>query len=541
MRTRTVNGLTYQYNSDDHDPELEDRLEQSRRNYRSRYHYAEVQWWNASSIYVICPFCHDIHRHGFTNPSYSGEGMRVSECSTKGRGDYTLHFPFDATTGNASYSVNKERALFVAAGVDPGPYFARFEHDDLLDKFHGLLQGKRLWTEAKETRHIPEETCSIEGGLDMNLFKKALAEAVNGRLSYVRKYLETSTEAEIFLRGVEKDEDGMGSGQTTLHSVACERHPSMVVLLLSKGADPNAQDENGRTPLMLAALWGRLENVQLLLDSGADRKLVSVRDGKRVRAVDFAQKSRDNAEERNMNRVYRENVFERDRDREEIVRLLEDAPRRPDGDGPALWSCKFIGNGGHNNQLTMVAHFDRPSQWKTVGIMHRSGGFDPVTSMSGWGHEERETRISGEDWTDDVLELCRAVGFSLTNDYEKDHGSPGRFYACHSEKQLIAYFVKHHVFLDPGFSERPETPESPVSGTIEELMGKLSVGEGLAETSNELEALRKLRTVEPPVSLKKAHIIVCRPVCHDCERFVAHVNEILELDLMVRYSPPFER
>lgn len=180
----------------------------------------------------------------------------------------------------------------------------------------------------------------------MNLFNEALAEAVNGRLSYVQEYLETSTEAEIFLHGVEKDEEGMGSGQTTLHSVACERHPSMVALLLSKGSDPNAQDENGRTPLMLGALWGRLENVQLLLDSGADQDLVAVRDGKQVRAIDFAQKSRDNAEERNMNRVYREDVFERDRDREEIVRLLEDAPGRPDGARPALWSCEFIWDGG---------------------------------------------------------------------------------------------------------------------------------------------------------------------------------------------------
>ena len=47
-----------------------------------------------------------------------------------------------------------------------------------------------------------------------------------------------------------------------------------------------------------------------------------------------------------------------------------------------------------------------------------------------------------------MLRRCRAVAFGLTSDYEKGRGIPGRFYASHSEKQLIAYFVKNHVFLD---------------------------------------------------------------------------------------------
>ena len=56
--------------------------------------------------------------------------------------------------------------------------------------------------------------------------------------------------------------------------------------------------------MMQAALWGRLENVQLLLDSGADRGLVSMRYGQRVKAVDSRGKSRDNTAERSKNEGY---------------------------------------------------------------------------------------------------------------------------------------------------------------------------------------------------------------------------------------------
>lgn len=41
-------------------------------------------------------------------------------------------------------------------------------------------------------------------------------------------------------------------------------------LLLRKGADANAADEGGWTPLMLAVRGGRLGAVQALLEAGAD-------------------------------------------------------------------------------------------------------------------------------------------------------------------------------------------------------------------------------------------------------------------------------
>lgn len=100
-----------------------------------------------------------------------------------------------------------------------------------------------------------------------------VAQMVQGNVAYVQKYLEASSDAKIFLHGVESwtgmpseasdDEDGEAnstkpavetSGTTALHMAACEQYPETVGLLVSEGADVNAADINGRTPPVEAAL-----------------------------------------------------------------------------------------------------------------------------------------------------------------------------------------------------------------------------------------------------------------------------------------------
>jgi len=49
--------------------------------------------------------------------------------------------------------------------------------------------------------------------------------------------------------------------------------PNVVRLLVERGADVNAQDEEGRIALIHATEGGNTEVVQILLDKGADRSV----------------------------------------------------------------------------------------------------------------------------------------------------------------------------------------------------------------------------------------------------------------------------
>jgi hypothetical protein len=60
-------------------------------------------------------------------------------------------------------------------------------------------------------------------------------------------------------------------GQTLLSAAAIYQWPNIVRLLLEHSADPNARDEQGRTPLHHAATRS-IDSVKLLLAAGADAK-----------------------------------------------------------------------------------------------------------------------------------------------------------------------------------------------------------------------------------------------------------------------------
>jgi ankyrin repeat protein len=65
------------------------------------------------------------------------------------------------------------------------------------------------------------------------------------------------------------------SAWTPLHNVVSNRYPDLVKVLLDHGAQVNARDKYGHTPLMRAAGIGNVELAELLLQRGANVDLAS--------------------------------------------------------------------------------------------------------------------------------------------------------------------------------------------------------------------------------------------------------------------------
>ena len=76
-----------------------------------------------------------------------------------------------------------------------------------------------------------------------------------------------------------------GMANQLLHAAAAGRHLSLVELLLAHGADPNARQHGGWTPLQAAAQHGDAAMIRVLLAHGADVEALSD-DGRN--AIDLA-------------------------------------------------------------------------------------------------------------------------------------------------------------------------------------------------------------------------------------------------------------
>ena len=89
-------------------------------------------------------------------------------------------------------------------------------------------------------------------------------------------------------RGANPNAQG-NDGSTPLQIASDYGTPEAVRLLLERGANPNAQGNGGSTPLQIASDYGRLEVVRVLLEHGAD---VKVEDERGRTALQVAEERR---------------------------------------------------------------------------------------------------------------------------------------------------------------------------------------------------------------------------------------------------------
>ncbi|KAL4899114.1 hypothetical protein BDW74DRAFT_171787 [Aspergillus multicolor] len=448
------------------------------------YPKADVIWWNKSSYYIQCPFCTLTHRHGVNGAS---NRLRVSHC---GRGkSYLCCFPMNER-GEVAYEIDKTRGRYVNICLSEE---GREDNDDDVDDLATGLTHKATLTRQREESHgdIHEDSSEVvlfDLGPDTKPFEQkailgAISDCVLGYTDALDQYLETSPEATLFIRGRDSD------GKTTLVYAAAEQSSEMVSLLIEHGADTNAVDNHGRSALMEAALWGRVENVKVLLEHGANK---DSRDDENRAAVDFAQDSYRNRQERyqraggnathssKQRLVYNEDTFKRDIDRREIVHLLGGENMKYSFKPSPLQNSRVLHGPIQEYPITKCS--------ATVARLERGGRFPSIGSMSGWAHSSMQgLRVDSRHWRNDVFYISELVVHRLPP-HPCDHGRDGQFYACHAEKQLIAYFIDRHVFLP-----RDGIPDPKLEREIEQVEDELQSSLLGTEVGRNVASLRTRR------------------------------------------------
>ncbi|QDS78193.1 hypothetical protein FKW77_005622 [Venturia effusa] len=483
----------------------------------SQVSYAPVQWWTSRHVHVRCPFCQETHIHGFGG-SYDSLHRGARCCSAS----YNLDYPFSIKDNVTNYEIDKYNARYVAVGAAP-PSTEAQDLDEGLRRLHVRRPSEHMarWLSSfsfpdpmKDPNHLPVRQFSevFDDDFDTKDFNKVDPGPNRiiafGDIEFLEEFLCNSSEAVAFLEGMDED------GNSALMLAAREKFSLIVERLLDWGAEVDFQNTQGRTPLMEAALWGRHDNVQKLLEHDADKDLRDI-DGRK--AVDLARASSRNAEERLRrsdpdHRPYSEKTFAANQARKLIVQLLDDADddiiQSPDLriEGHRFRRRLTQGSMPGINLISTAfdkkMHLPKPDDTlKPIAWLTRSSNYTPIPAMSGRNHGITTTVVSGHEWTEEVMHIAAMVGHAFGKNGSLDQGQSGHFHAYHAEKQLIAYFVSSHVFL-PSETEKA---------------GRLL----------------QLALARPPVMLEQAKILVDWEPCEDCFAFLDAVNDELGLNIEI--------
>lgn len=179
---------------------------------------------------------------------------------------------------------SRARLVFVAAVLLFVVRAARADeiHDAVrsgdLEKVKTLLQSHAEWLNSPDQNHktplhhalasghIDMAKYLIERGADIDLKDKDKAAPLHNAA-----FLGSLEVVDLLLKkGAAALNEGNFRGQTPLH-FACERgHPAVVTRLLDAGADIEARDMIGRTPLMTTGMSQNMEIAKDLIERGAD-------------------------------------------------------------------------------------------------------------------------------------------------------------------------------------------------------------------------------------------------------------------------------
>ncbi|KAK4450968.1 hypothetical protein QBC34DRAFT_459370 [Podospora aff. communis PSN243] len=440
--------------------------------------------WDDHNVFILCPFCKKIHRHGVShfahNPrtvdriqddhgryTYKGPSpwlcqSRSSHCQydpeiRNGLFQYTILFPFeeDPRVAGLSHEIDQEKQCFRTVGLDgildsedPEDQRESPEERDLR-----LLMRKMALEDGDYDVVTAYDTPAVEG-LDNQSEPYSDTQpasswivfyATVGRLEALKKCIDDSPNPASLLRATTED------GISLLGLAASDGHLEVVKYLLERGCDVNAVDCNGRTPLMEAALWSQVRVVDMLLKAGADNDYERHRRGL----------------------VYKEDPYAKNRHRLLIRCLLGDTRSAASNcsSGPATTT--------HQNSNFNNAHFSKSqsagtislilpelgikvwSQHKTAAVLLRGDPFPAVVAVSGWtgdGYDPGEfsapeagdlVRLNEGYWAFESIGVAGNMDLPFLEDGRDMKGVPGSYNACHAEAQLMAVLATTAFLLQP--------------------------------------------------------------------------------------------
>jgi hypothetical protein len=471
----------------------------------SRLPKALVLRWNSQTLRVRCPYClySHSHSHGYAGPlpnevvdqTEPGWKLRLhgswrrSDCTDVDEGgEYTFVFPHtnDPVAQGHGWEVNDESSGFVAVnnqGTVEVPINDWHDSRTLLPQHQKNSQDTTDLDDAEgEIDSLVDTTAglNLEDSTDDRDPSPSRAPNNTGDPIWDEMFTDPAwrkayyiscccfkdiPELELLFRRYPNDKfaghvDEEGESGALLAAID-ENGLETVRWLHDRGDSITWANHYGRTPLMEAALWGRLETVQYLAQQKID---LEARDGNDMRAVDLAADTVRNAKERTVRlrrTTYREapDAGRRRRQIEELLRRLT----LPTSSHPATSTSRAQGSAFFNRKndgtievyrpqaliQPLSGRDGQPQTQKAFATLDRGPEYPPINAMSGYSHPGWPNVLDNNVWTDKAELLRESLGLP------EDKSA-----ASHVEPQLLAYLLdRHSLRLLPNSTERRELLE----------------------------------------------------------------------------------
>jgi hypothetical protein len=441
---------------------------------------ALVLRWNSRRLRVRWPYCLYSHGHGFCHPLkednidkaqigwevQAPRNQRRSDCSdVQNGGEYLIVFPYtqDSVSADCGWEVDTETCEFVTVnhqGIVQVPVEDYQDGRTLLPQHQKRRQFDAPLedTESSTDELIPTiDALTLKDGAGEQGSKPMPDKTIDEILEEL--YLDPKWRRDLYfshsiLREIQDleylcrrypDDHLIGSvdheGNTAVLHAATEENGLKTLRWLQDFGDPIHQPNHyGRTPLMEAALWGRLETVQYLSQQSINLR---VRDGNGMQAVDLAADTQRNTKERAIRSgaIYRE-PCNAGRQREQIKALLERlmtpvSEQTETGIEPHRRTFFERRNDGkvhiYRPQVLLEPPAGPYGRQKAFATLDRGPGYPFVNAMSGYSHTGWPNVLDNTVWTDKAENIRASLGLP------KDKAA-----ASHVESQLLAYLIDRH-------------------------------------------------------------------------------------------------